>query len=231
MTPIIKVCGIQNTLEAVTALSSGANTLGFLLGLTHKAEDKITPDMAKNIIAALPPETHSVMVTHLLDAQETADIARFAGTKSIQIHDEMPCEEIEKLRNLCPSHQLIKAVHVMGGLDEACDKVDQYENLVDFILLDSRTKERLGGTGLTIDWDIGRQIVEHACKPVILAGGLNHANVAQAIRDVAPFGVDANSGLEFGDGSKNPAKILGFATTSAELLPRISSQAPRFEKF
>ena len=74
--PKIKICGIQNLQEAELCLRSGADSLGFLLELTHKAEDKITTDQAKAIIQKLPPDTNTGMVTHSLEWQTIVRVAR-----------------------------------------------------------------------------------------------------------------------------------------------------------
>ncbi|MFA5591753.1 MAG: phosphoribosylanthranilate isomerase [Micavibrio sp.] len=209
MEPFIKVCGVRNGDEALGAALAGANTIGLLMGLTHLAEDGITPQAGKKIVAALPDTIRTVMVTHLLDAGEIASIAGIAGVGAVQIHDDLPVEEIIKLRGLMPAAELIKTVHVTG--EEAIGAACEYEPYVDMILLDSRTADRLGGTGMVHDWAVSRAIVERVSVPVILAGGLNPDNINRAIAEVAPAGIDANSGLEHPDGSKDFEKIRLFA--------------------
>jgi phosphoribosylanthranilate isomerase len=212
----IKVCGIQNQEEALGCLAAGANTLGLLLGLTHLADDKITLEAAQGIVAAVPPVTRTVMVTHLLSAAEIARMAGSAGVTSIQIHDDLPVEGVLQLRQMLPTIELIKAVHVTG--DEALKKAKQYAPHVDFLLLDSRTKDRLGGTGLVHDWDLSASIVRAVGIPVILAGGLNPENVEAAIAKVRPAGIDANSGLETVDARKDYAKVRNFAVAGQRCL-------------
>lgn len=207
--PFIKVCGIQTVEEAQGSIEAGANTIGLLLGLTHLAEDKITPDTGREIVSALSGNARTVMVTHLLDEVEMAAMAKFTGVDTIQVHDDLPVDGMIRLRVLVPSLTLIKAVHVVG--DDALEHAKAYAGCADMLLLDSRTQDRLGGTGLTHDWDISRKIVLAAGKPVILAGGLKPDNVAAAIAKVGPAGIDANSGLEHADGRKDFDKIKAFA--------------------
>jgi phosphoribosylanthranilate isomerase len=207
--PVIKVCGIQNAEEAAGAIAAGANTLGFLMGLTHLAEDKISPEKATAIVRELPEHIRSVMVTHLLDENDIGAMAREVGVKAVQIHDDLPVDRVRKLRLILPNVELIKAIHVTGA--DALVKAHEYAESVDMLLLDSRTKTRLGGTGQTHDWNISREIVRAVNIPVILAGGLNPQNVAEAIKSVDPAGIDANSGLEKKDGSKDFEKIRVFA--------------------
>ncbi|MCK5391564.1 MAG: phosphoribosylanthranilate isomerase [Deltaproteobacteria bacterium] len=213
--PVIKVCGIQNINEALGSVEAGANTIGMLLGITHTAEDKITNETGKGIVDALPAGIRTVMVTNLLDADEIRDIAKEVGISAVQIHDDLGVLGIKKLRELLPGIELIKAIHVTG--EEALQQALQYAPHVDRLLLDSRTKDRLGGTGQTHDWSISRRIVEAVDKPVILAGGLNPGNIESAIERVMPYGIDANSGLENEDGSKDFDKVLKFTQAGAKL--------------
>ncbi len=206
---IVKVCGIRNEAEALGAVEAGANTIGLLLGLTHLSEDEVTAELAAKIVRLVPAGVRTVMVTHLLDPVRIADLARQVGVSAVQVHGDAPVQAVIELRRLLPDRELIKAIHVGGP--EALEQARLYAPHVDMLLLDSRTAERLGGTGLTHDWSVSRRIVDAVETPVVLAGGLNPENVAAAIEQVRPAGVDANSGLEHPDGAKDFAKIGRFA--------------------
>ena len=106
--------------------------------------------------------------------------------------------------------KIIKAVHVIDN-DKAgtIEMAHSFEKVADALLLDSRTAERLGGTGRTHDWNISREIVEEMSLPVMLAGGLTDKNVYEAVRRVRPYAVDVNSGVEV-NGDKDPDKVRGF---------------------
>ena len=80
-------------------------------------------------------------------------------------------------------------------------------------MLDSRTAERLGGTGKTHDWNISKEIVEQLNIPVMLAGGLTDQNVYDAVKKVRPYAVDVNSGVEIA-GDKDWDKVYGFITNA-----------------
>jgi phosphoribosylanthranilate isomerase len=86
------------------------------------------------------------------------------------------------------------------------------EPLVDAVLLDSRTADRIGGTGVPHDWSLSRQIVQRARKPVILAGGLTADNLTAALAAVGPAAVDVNSGVEDREGQKDPARLRAFVS-------------------
>jgi phosphoribosylanthranilate isomerase len=214
----IKICGLQSYDEARLALECGATALGFLVGLTHRAEDKIDVDRAKDIVDRLPRGADTVMVTHKIEATEIAELARAAGTRSIQVHGDTSPDEVARLAALSPGLKLIKAIHVTGP--EALEDAQAYVGIAHAIVLDSRTFDRLGGTGRTHDWTISRRIAEAvAPMPVYLAGGLNPSNVAEAIAAVRPAGVDVNSGVEDAAGRKDPEKLRRFITRALAALP------------
>ena len=87
---------------------------------------------------------------------------------------------------------------------------DPSSSAVDAILLDTQSGDRIGGTGQVHDWAISRRIVEALDSRVLLAGGLRPDNLAAAIEQVQPFGVDVNSGVEFQNGEKDPEKVAAF---------------------
>lgn len=190
-------------------MDAGANTIGMLTGLLYPAEDEITPEKARSITAALPEDIQPVLVTHLLDPGEVSEIAGFTGVSAVQIHNDMPAEDLGMLRGLVPGVLIIKAIHVVDS--KSLTEARSYEKYADMLLLDTKTNDGIGGTGMTHDWSISRRIVEAVQKPVILAGGLNPDNIEEAVALVRPAGIDANSGLENEDGSKNFNKIRAFA--------------------
>lgn len=209
-----KVCGIRNLDDALTALRSGADALGFLVGITHVAEDKISAQEAANIIAQLPPFISTVMVTHLTDREEIVSVAKALGVTTVQIHDYIPPQDVAYVKEDLPMCKIIKAIHIQSE-EAALALMRCFEPVCDALLLDSRTQDRLGGTGIVCDWDISKKIVDSCSIPVILAGGLTADNVADAVRKVQPYGVDANSGLETSDGWKDGDKIRRFVLNAA----------------
>jgi len=207
---IIKVCGIQTPEEAAGAVEAGANTLGFLISVPDYVEDKITPEKAKLILKSVPEGVSTVMVTHLLEVNEIVKISEYSGVSAIQIHNDLDTESMKQLRKNLNNIKLIKTIHVQDHT--AVDQAKVYEPYSDMILLDTKVKGRLGGTGQTHDWNISMRVVKELSVPVILAGGLNPQNIREAIKKVKPDGIDANSGLECKDGSKDFEKIKLFAS-------------------
>ncbi|MCL2466578.1 MAG: phosphoribosylanthranilate isomerase [Micrococcales bacterium] len=206
----VKICGIRNSEDAGIALRAGADAVGFLVGMTHLAEDKVDPDCARSIIGSLPPFVSRVLVTHLTDESEIVDLAASLRVDTVQIHDYVPPESVARIRTCLPACKVIKAVHVVTEA-ETLQMMRDFEPVSDALLLDSRTVDRLGGTGLVHDWTISAQVVRLAQVPVILAGGLTDQNVYDAVAQTRPFGVDVNSGVEV-DGWKDFDKVQTFVS-------------------
>ena len=137
---------------------------------------------------------------------------RSARFSEIQLHNEIEPYEIALIREGAPHARLIKAVHVADW--SALNAARSCEPYSDAILLDSRTENRIGGTGQVHDWSISREIVRLSKKPTILAGGLNEENVLDAIGFVRPFGVDVNSGVDDSCGDKDEETVRGFVQKS-----------------
>ncbi|MBV1796171.1 phosphoribosylanthranilate isomerase [Siccirubricoccus sp. G192] len=164
------------------------------------------------------------MVTHLLDAGAIAGLADAIGVRAVQVQDDLPVDQMRQLARLLPGRRLIKAIHVTGP--EAMRHARAYQGVAQALLLDSRTPERLGGTGRTHDWSISRAIAQSVAPlPLYLAGGLRPGNVEAAIRAVRPSGVDVNSGVETADGAKDPSAMrafLGKARAALSALPPVT---------
>jgi phosphoribosylanthranilate isomerase len=122
-----------------------------------------------------------------------------------------PCERAAE-------RSILAAVHVTGP--EAVDAARAVAPYCDAVLLDSRTSDRLGGTGRPHDWSISAAIVDALAgfdRPVVLAGGLTPATVAAAIRQVRPYAVDVNSGVETAGGDKDPAACAAFVAAARSM--------------
>lgn len=189
-----KICGINSLSEMKIALDSGADAIGFLVGITHLAEDKIDIPTACELSKRVPPFVSSVAVTHLQTAMDIISLLKQLKVDTVQLHNDIDLTEIVKIRKALPYLKIIKSVSITGK--ESVLIARKYVGYADGIILDSRTKERLGGTGITHDWSISRTIVEESPIPVILAGGLTPNNLREAIETVHPYAVDVNSGVE-----------------------------------
>ncbi|MCK5617257.1 phosphoribosylanthranilate isomerase [Candidatus Pacearchaeota archaeon] len=207
----VKVCGIKTVEDAIMAAHCGADAIGLLVGQRHVSEDFINIDLARDIVKKCPPFVSTVLVTHLIDPKEIAYLASQIGVTTIQLHSDCDIQNIRSLRKILPCIKLIKNFHVTGP--EIIPVIRLFEDVVDAFHLDTLNLAdgKVGGTGLTHDWNISRDIVQEVSIPVILAGGLNPKNVAEAIKVVTPFGVDANTGLKASNGFEDCTEVATFA--------------------
>ncbi len=203
----VKICGITNLKDALLAAEFGADFLGFIVEI-DKSEDSLLRDEARELIINLPLEVIPVMVTYLNNAEDVVDVASYVNAGAVQLHSNISLSEIGKIRKSLPKIKIIKAIHISD--EKAVSEAIKFSDYVDYILLDSKTREKIGGTGKTHDWSISRKIVLKCKKQVLLAGGLNPDNVLDAVRKVNPFGVDVNSGVKAKPRVKDAEKLRKF---------------------
>ena len=189
-----KICGTNTVRDLEIAVAAGADAVGFIVGTTYKSEDSVTPAEARAMIRQLPPFVAGVVVTHLTSFDDLVRLVEDTTCSVLQIQDTVPAETLIKLHERFPFLYLIKAVHVVD--ESAVETAKEFALYADAILLDSRTADRLGGTGVTHDWSISAKIVDAVDKPVILAGGLKPANLFEAMSVVCPYAVDVHSGVK-----------------------------------
>jgi phosphoribosylanthranilate isomerase len=132
------------------------------------------------------------------------------GATTLQLHKEVSPEMVNAVKTVFFNTKIYVAISVTG--DESIALAKTFEDSADTVILDSMNQETgaRGGTGKTHDWTISRKIVESTLFPIILAGGLNRDNVADAIKAVRPYAVDVNSGVSNPRGTKDFLKVKAF---------------------
>ena len=192
------------------AIDAGASAVG-LVSAMPSGPGPIPEDLIAEIAATIPPGVSSFLLTCLQDAASIIDQQRRLGVNTIQICDRLTHGSYQDLREALPGISLVQVIHVTGP--EAVDEAIEVAPQVDAILLDSGNQslaiKELGGTGRTHDWTLSRKIREAIKVPLFLAGGLNPSNVAAAIREVQPFGIDVCSGLRT-NGRLNRDRLQAF---------------------
>ena len=193
----VKVCGTTSLKDALFAVESGADALGFVF--YKKSPRCISQKEVKDIVAQLPPfvETVGVFVNEASD--KVNRIAEQCRLTAVQLHgDESPafCRRIKR--------RVIKVFRVLDA--DSFKGISNYD--VSGFLLDSYNDESRGGTGKAFDWNLALRAKKQG--PIILAGGLNPYNVYTAIHRVKPYGVDVCSGVEKSPGVKDFIKIDEF---------------------
>ncbi len=218
----VSICGIQNDSDLQKAVASDTDAVGFLVGQVHQSARFILPSTAGRLAAQLPPYISPVLVTHLSTTDEIAEIIDKSAINCVQLHGQITFEEIIKLRErFSETLQIILATYVVD--DTISDNIDEIYPFIDAILLDCFNCEpgMIGSKENTkYNWTIGADFVRRCSLPVLLGGGLNADNIAEAIKKVKPYGVDACTGLRLKDSEEcspehcrnyvHNAKIAGF---------------------
>ncbi|MEM6454595.1 MAG: phosphoribosylanthranilate isomerase [Acidobacteriota bacterium] len=208
----IKVCCIADTDEAARAIAAGVDAIG-LVSAMPSGPGVIDEATIANVARTTPPGVASFLLTRETAVASIVAQQRRCGAGVVQLCGGLDDPAaLARLHREAPGIAFVPVVHVdgMAAFDEARRYVDAGARA---LLIDSGSKKgavpRLGGTGEIHDWRITRRIRDDAGAPIYLAGGLNPANVADAIRAVRPFGVDVCSGLRV-DGRLDDGRLGAF---------------------
>lgn len=194
----IKICGLTNSVDAIAALEAGADALGFVF---YEASPRhVGFSKATEIVRELPPFVSKVGVFVNPSRDLVLSAVRQCGLDAIQFHGDEPPEFC---RAFAPT-KAIKAFRIRGS----DPFVDGAPYPSETWLLDGCVDGQWGGSGVRFDWEVARAVA--TSHRVILAGGLQPENVAEAIRKVQPYAVDVSSGVESAPGKKDHAKIRDF---------------------
>lgn len=212
-----KICGVGTRDEAALAVAAGADALGFVPGWPT-SEGPLDDAQIGALMERVPEGVATVLLTPHLRASDMVKQIKRCGANTVQICDHVSVETRRAVRNDCPGVRLLQVVHMGGDVD--METVRRLAECSDGLLLDSGISgtsfvER-GGTGRVHDWEKSRAVVESVTTPVWLAGGLRAENVAQAVEQVRPFGVDVCSGLREG-GHLSPGRVRAFVDVLATL--------------
>jgi phosphoribosylanthranilate isomerase len=198
MTVRIKICGITNGEDALAAARFGADALGFIFAPSPR---RIAPEKARQIIKVLPPLVQTVGVFVDEDLGEVSSVAEMCGLDILQFHGSESADYCDSF-----DHRVIKAVRLRNRQD--LKSLPKYDGVVQALLLDTYVPDKVGGTGMTFNWEWALEAGKYG--RIILAGGLSAENVAAAISIVKPYGVDASSSLEQSPGIKDHEKMAQF---------------------
>ena len=200
----VKICGITNLRDAEQAVKAGADAIGF--NFYTKSPRYITPLRAGPIAKALGKKVRKVGVFVNSPVDEIREIADWVKLDAVQLHGDETAEFVSEVSDaLGRNVEIIYVIRVRANTT-----ADIATPLcANSILLDTYNKNDFGGTGESFDWQVAKKICM-GDKPVYLAGGLGLENVADAIRTVGPFAVDACSKLEERPGFKDNEKVHAF---------------------
>ena len=194
----VKFCGITRPEDAAAAVNLGVDAIGMVF--FDPSPRAVGLEQARAIVAEVPPLVSTVGL--FVNAGREEVLAALAAVRIdvLQFHGDEPpgdCEGFGK--------PYIKAVRMREDVD-LYQQTARYRN-AGALLLDAWDEARYGGTGQAFDWS---RIPPNLGKPVVLAGGLSPANVAEAVQKIRPYAVDVSGGIESAKGIKDPAKMRAF---------------------
>lgn len=208
--PRIKICCIKSAEEAALAIRAGASALG-LVSSMPSGPGVIGEALITQIARTVPPPIATFLLTSLTDPESIIAQHRRCRTTTIQLCDYLGAGAHAGLRERLPGIRLVQVIHVVS--EEDVERAVRVAPEVDAILLDSGNTslqvKQLGGTGCVHNWRLSRIIRESISVPLFLAGGLSSENVAEAIAEVGPFGLDLCSRVRTND-QLDPQKLAAF---------------------
>lgn len=203
MIPRVKICGITAPADAAAAAAAGASAIGIVFWPSSPRAVDVA--RAREIIAAVPAFV-SVVGVFVNQVDEAARLARELSLSAVQFHGDETAADCAAV-----GVRVIKSVAVRdeSAIDDALSLPQEVT-----VLVDAHDPVRRGGTGVAVDWSIAREIARR--RPTILSGGLNPANVRDAMAAVRPWAIDVSSGVESAPGTKDVQKILALFAAISE---------------
>ena len=199
----VKICGITNEDDALFAVAMGADAVGFVFAPSTR---QIAAQQVYDITRRLPPEI--LTVGHIRDEhpERVVDTINRSGVRAAQLHGhETPADVAEVASQV---RWVIKAF-AAGSVDAR--RADQFGT--DLVLVDATTP----GSGTVFDWSLADEVPDG--PRLILAGGLTPDNVATAVAQVRPWGVDVSTGVEKSPGKKDAMKVKTFIERARKAAP------------
>ncbi|MGH9172346.1 MAG: phosphoribosylanthranilate isomerase [Acidimicrobiales bacterium] len=199
----VKICGITGEEDALIAVAMGADAVGFTFAPSPR---QMAPGAVHSIVRRLPPEIVTVGVFRNESPSRVVEIVNTVGLKAAQLHGDESREDCGYVSVRVPL--VIKA---FSAGDFRIARAEEYG--AGIILLDAPSP----GSGKVFDWRLAEGAPRG--RRVVLAGGLDSHNVAEAIQTVHPWGVDVSTGVEISPGKKDPRKIRAFVQAARAAEP------------
>lgn len=212
----VQIYTMQSVEEALQVAALGVDHLGLTpsqIGLPGEIDFWT----AREIVEAVDGAAVCVALTVETEEKEIIRMARAVQPDILHLcsleNTFLPAD-VRRLREALPDQPIMQAISVAGP--EAVEAAQAYQGVADYLILDTQAPDiaGIGASGKTHDWAISREIVREVGLPVILAGGLSPGNVARAIQEVDPWGVDSlthtNQNLPGGGFKKDLLKIKAF---------------------
>jgi phosphoribosylanthranilate isomerase len=204
----IKICGVTSVDDAELVVAAGADAIG--LNFVPGSKRRVTLAQARDLVEAIAGRLEIVAVVANADDGLVRELREGLGIEWLQLHGG---EDPARTASLLP--HAFKAVAIATADDALSAAAFPGERL----LVDTKVAGTSGGTGQVFDWHLVEKLRQ--ARSLIVAGGLNPSNVARAVRELTPFGVDVASGVEHSPGRKDAELVAAFV--EAARAPRYST--------
>lgn len=214
----VKICGLMNLRDTELCVRAGVDMLGFVVDYPLPVPWNLSRRVARELIRSVSPFVSTCLVTGGTVDQVMKTVEETCPNV-VQLHYKESLQEVGELADLLGRRGIktIKALRINGEgrcdfeiTDPALASKALSATGISAILTDAYTDSRPGGTGVALDLSIYQTVRDHANVPVILAGGLNPANIRQVVARTKPYGVDVLTGVEMEPGCKDGDKVRRF---------------------
>lgn len=210
----VKICGTTSLAEAILAVDAGADYIGVVVEVGFSPRS-LTIEEAGEIFSSAP--LPSIALVFEMPEERLHILIKTLNPFAVQFLSQEPLMLIKNLKQTFPMLEIWQSIHLPADGMKA--DIQKIKNIVknyiiagvDVLLLDTVATiqgiQKFGGTGITSDWNLVKEIIQEVNIPVYLAGGINPQNVSAAIEEISPYGIDLCSGVEAVPGKKDVTKL------------------------
>lgn len=209
----IKICGTTSLADAELAVEAGADAVGFVFAPGPR---RMSAEQVAEIAPKLPESVEKIGVFAETSYEEIALAVLRSGLTGVQLHFDATAALTAQLRaRFGETLRILRVVRFAAEAPGVTPNLVEDSN-ADAVLVDSCSKTGAGGTGISYDWDLAAEAIfrRGTDRKYIAAGGLNVANVGEAISRLQPWGVDVASGVESAPGRKDTTKVRAFIASA-----------------
>jgi phosphoribosylanthranilate isomerase len=211
----VKICGTTSEEDALLSVALGADAVGFIMAPSKR---QVTASVVSDIVKRLPTEVMTVGVFRGDDPKRIVEQVLTSGVRAVQLHGQESPEDVAFIRSKLP----LTIIKVFPAGSSLVEKADEFH--ADVVMLDAPNP----GSGQVFDWRLADGVPDGV--KLLIAGGLNPLNVADAIESIQPWGVDVASGVEASPGRKDPRKLREFIKNARNAHERITEIAAEREQ-